>query len=280
MPIETWLTENLVSQLTEFGLRVIAALLLFCAAWMLAAWMRRLTTRGLTRIAFDPTLTKFFGNVARWVVLILATLGCLSIVGVQATSFAAVLAAAGFAVGLAFQNSLSNFSAGVMLLVLRPFDVGDAVEVAGKTGKVDEITLFTTQLDTFDNRRIIIPNSAVFSNTIENITHHETRRVDVPVGTDYSADLDKTRQVLEEAARIQPGRLPDIDSEAVLLGLGDSAIDWEVRVWAKTSEFLSVKQSLIRSIKKGLDEADIGIPFPQMDVHLDSGPAAAARWEE
>jgi small conductance mechanosensitive channel len=270
--MDTWLSEALITQLTAFALRVVAALALFCAAWIVAGWAGGMTSRSLVRIKFDTTLTKFFGNVTRWVVLILSTLACLSVLGIQPTSFAAVLAAAGFAIGLAFQNSLSNFSAGVMLLVLRPFNVGDVVEVAGKTGKVDEIALFTTQLDTFDNRRIIIPNSAVFSDKIENITYHAIRRVDVAVGTDYSADLDATRSVLDQAAREQPGRLPDREGEVVLLNLGGSSIDWEVRVWAKTAEFLDVKQSLIRSVKNGLDQAGIGIPFPQMDVHFDREP--------
>jgi small conductance mechanosensitive channel len=249
-------------------LKLLAAIALFIASWVVAGSTRRITTKGLTKAQFDPTLTKFFGNAARWIILILGLLACLGVLGVQATSFAAFLAAAGFAIGLAFQNSLSNFSAGIMLLVLRPFDVGDAVQVAGETGKVDEIALFTTRLDTFDNRRIVIPNSAVFSGTIENITHHDTRRISVTVGTDYSADLDETRRVLEHAAREQPARLPGREVHVILQGLGDSAIDWEVRVWTQATDYSSLKQSLIRAIKNGLDEAGIGIPFPQMDVHL------------
>ena len=275
--MDTWLSEALISQLTAFALRVVAALALFCVAWIVAGWAGRMTSRSLARIKFDTTLTKFFGNITRWAVLIFSILACLSVLGIQPTSFAAALAAAGFAIGLAFQNSLSNFSAGVMLLVLRPFNVGDVIEVAGKTGKVDEITLFTTQLDTFDNRRIIIPNSAVFGGKIENLTYHDMRRVDVAVGTDYSADLDETRTVLEQAAREQPGRLPSREGEVILLNLGGSAIEWEVRIWAKTTEFLDVKQSLIRAVKNGLNEAGIGIPFPQMDVHLDREPAQDTR---
>lgn len=263
------LSESTVTLITTYAVRVGGALLLLFAAWIIAAWLRRTISRSLEKANFDITLTKFFGNAARYLLLIIAVLGCLEIFGVQATSFAAVLAAAGFAVGLAFQNTLSNFSAGIMLLTFRPFKVGDVVNVAGYLGKVDEIELFTTKIDTFDNRRIIVPNSAVFGSTIENITFHDTRRVDVSVGTDYPADLDETRKVLETAAENVEGRLPDQDIQVVLDSLGDSSINWEVRVWSKTSDFLAVKQALTRAVKMALDDAGIGIPFPQMDVHLD-----------
>lgn len=267
------LSESTITLITTYAVRVGGALLLLFAAWMVAAWLRRAIARNLERANFDLTLTKFFGNAARYLMLVIAVLGCLEIFGVQATSFAAVLAAAGFAVGLAFQNTLSNFSAGIMLLTFRPFKVGDVVNIAGHTGKVDEIELFTTKIDTFDNRRIIVPNSAVFGSTIENITFHDTRRVDVSVGTDYPADLDRTRTVLETAANGVQGVLPDKDVQVVLDSLGDSAINWEVRVWSKTADFLAVKQALTRAIKMALDEAEIGIPFPQVDMHLDGALA-------
>ena len=263
------LSESTITLITTYAVRVGGALLLLLAAWIIAAWLRRTISRNLEKANFDITLTKFFGNAARYLLLIIAVLGCLEIFGVQATSFAAVLAAAGFAVGLAFQNTLSNFSAGIMLLTFRPFKVGDVVNVAGYVGKVDEIELFTTKIDTFDNRRIIVPNSAVFGSTIENITFHDTRPVDVFVGTDYPANLDETRKVLETAAENVEGRLPDQEVQVVLDSLGDSSINWEVRVWSKTSDFLAVKQALTRAVKIALDDAGKGIPFPQMDVHLD-----------
>lgn len=265
------LSESTITLITTYAVRVGGALLLLFAAWIIAAWLRRTISHSLEKANFDITLTKFFGNAARYLLLIIAVLGCLEIFGVQATSFAAVLAAAGFAVGLAFQNTLSNFSAGIMLLTFRPFKVGDVVNVAGYVGKVDEIELFTTKIDTFDNRRIIVPNSAVFGSTIENITFHDTRRVDVSVGTDYPANLDETRKVLEAAGENVEGRLPDQEVQVVLDSLGDSSINWEVRVWSKTSDFLAVKQALTRAVKMALDDAGIGIPFPQMDVHLDGG---------
>ena len=265
-----WLrSPETVTLLISYGVRVAGALALLLAAWIVAAWARRFTRKRLIEAEFDPTLTKFFANAARYVVLILAGLSCLQVFGVNVTGFAAVIAAAGFAIGMAFQNSLSNFSAGIMLLAFRPFQVGDVINVAGQTGKVAEIELFTTMMDTPDNRRIIIPNSVVFSSTIENISFHDTRRVDVNVGTDYDADLDATRAILEQVSNELSLKLADQDSQVVLLELGDSAIAWQVRVWVDAAEFWPAKQELTRAIKVELDKAGIGIPFPQMDLHVD-----------
>jgi len=263
-----WLQSEYATLIVPYALRVLGALGLLFVAWILAAWARRFTLKQLGHAKFDLTLTKFFSNAARYVILVLAALSCLQVFGVDVTSFAAVIAAAGFAIGLAFQNSLSNFSAGIMLLVFRPFKVGDVVNVAGYTGPIAEIELFTTMLDTFDNRRIIIPNSQVFSSTIENISYHPTRRADVNVGTDYGADLDETRAVLERVANAATHKVPEKDIQVALLELGDSAISWQVRVWAESANWWATKEELTRNIKVELDKAGIGIPFPQMDVHL------------
>jgi small conductance mechanosensitive channel len=226
------------------------------------------------RARIDATLSRFAAKASRWAILVLAVLGCLGLFGINVTTFAALIGAAGLAIGLAFQGTLGNLAAGVMLLVFRPFKVDDAVNVAGELGKVYEIGLFTTCLDTFDNRRIIIPNGQVFGSIIENISHHDVRRADVPVGVDYGAGIDETREVLTRAALSVPGRLTDREPQVVLSGLGASSVDWEVRVWAAAADFLAVKQATIRAVKTELDGAGIGIPFPQMDVHLDQAPAA------
>lgn len=269
MNLEQWINEETMALAVSYALRVIGALIVLFLGWSVAAWVRGLIEKRLTAADFDLTLTKFFANVARYLILILVVLSCLRFFGVDTTSFAAVLAAAGFAVGLALQGTLSNFSAGVMLLAFRPFKVGDAVTVAGETGIVEGIELFTTKIDTFDNRRIIIPNSAVFSATIENKSFHDTRRVDVSVGTDYSADLDQTRDILQRTADAIEQRLPDKDTAVVLQELGDSAIGWQVRVWTRSEHYWDVFQQLTRDVKVNLDTAGVGIPFPQMDVHLD-----------
>lgn len=266
--------ESVRSTIEEYGVPVLKAIVFLVVAWFVAVWAQRLVRGGLQKAKFDETLTRFFAKATRIVIFIIAILACLGIFGIETTSFAAVLAAAGFAVGLAMQGTLSNFSAGVMLLVFRPFKVGDVVSVAGELGKVDEIELFTTTLDTFDNRRIILPNSAIFGATIENITFHPKRRVDVNVGVAYEADLDRTREVLENAARSVPGRLEDEEIQVVLLELGDSSVNWQVRVWAPTADYFPVKDATTRAVKMALDEAGLTIPFPQLDVHYNKLPGA------
>lgn len=257
-----------ISLAEYYGLRAALVLVLLTLAWTLAGWMSGLVRASLRRLKFDETLTLFLAKLTWWLIMLLALMACLSKFGIETTSFAAVIGAFGFAVGLAFQGTLSNFAAGAMLLVFRPYKVGDVVNVAGQLGVVHEIELFTTTMNTFDNRRIIVPNSEIYGSVIENITYHPKRRVDVPVGVSYSADIDETRRVLTEAAQACEGGLTDPEPAIVLDSLGASSVDWVVRVWAPTSDFLAVKQSLIREVKVNLDAAGISIPFPQMDVHV------------
>ncbi len=252
----------------EWGSRIGLALIIFYIAWTLAGWASMMVDRGLGRMKFDSTLTKFLSKLARWMVLLMAALLSLSYLGFETTSFAALIGATGLALGLAFQGTLSNFAAGAMLLLFRPFKVGDAVNVAGQLGVVDEVSIFTTSMDTFDHKRIIIPNSAIFGAVIENITYHSFRRCDGDVGVSYAADIDHTRSVLEQVAAGVEGVYPGKDPAVVLLGLGASSVDWSVRVWAPTPDFLAVKQRLLRNIKVALDREGIEIPFPQMDIHV------------
>jgi small conductance mechanosensitive channel len=242
---------------TSYGLPAIKALVLAALGWLLAGWVRRVLRSSMERARFDLTLTKFFSNLARWAVL-----------GVETTSAAAVIAAAGLAVGLALQGSLANGAAGIMILVFRPFRVGDIVTVGGVTGQVDEIELFTTSIDTADRRRFIVPNGSVFGSTIENLTFHPRRRVEVLVGVSYSADLDLTRRTLLEAARSVPGTSPGEEPSVLLDALGASAVEWKVRVWCPSRDFFAVRDAATRAVKQALDRAGLSIPFPQMDVHL------------
>jgi len=264
------LRDVVVELIAAWGLRVVGVLVALFVGWLAAGWARRLLTRGLERANFDTTLTIFFGNMLRYAILIAVALGCLGVFGIQTTSFAALIAAGGLAIGLAFQGTLSNFAAGIMLLVFRPFRVGDVVSVADVVGVVQEIELFTTELTALDNRRIIVPNSSIFGSKIENLTHHDTRRVDVPVGTAYAADIDQTREVLERLLAEVPGVLEEPAPQVFLAGLGSSSIDWKLRAWCKTEDYWDVWQGVVRAAKRGLDDAKIGIPFPQTDVHLDA----------
>lgn len=257
---------------TYYGLRVTFVLVLMIMAWTVSSWASAIVRTGLRRVKFDETLTRFISKLVRWIILLLVGLMCLSYFGVETTSFAAVIGAAGLAIGLAFQGTLSNFAAGAMLLIFRPYKVGDVVNVAGNLGKVFEIELFTTAIDTFDNRRFIIPNSEIFGATIENITYHPVRRVDIEVGVSYDADIDLTRKVLEEAIHAVDEFVIDPEPAVVLMGLGASSVDWSVRAFAKRDDFGAAKQALIRAIKIELDRAGIEIPYPHMNVEI-SQPA-------
>ena len=262
--------EQVQELVVKYAPSIVGVIVFLVVSFVVSGWVGRLVARGMRKAKIEETLCRFLGNLARWIVLVMAFIACLGVFGVETTSFAAVIGASALAIGLAFQGSLSNVAAGVMLLIFRPFKVGDYIQTCGQSGSVVELTLFTTELDTLDNTRIIIPNGAIFGSTIENVTHHATRRVDVAVGVDYAADLDRTREVLMSAAGAVASGLADPPPAAVLRGLGDSSVDWQVRLWTETANYWAVRDALTRAVKMALDEAKISIPFPQRDVHMDS----------
>lgn len=262
--------------LVGYSVKIVLVLVLLLVGWILAGWVGMIVRRAIGHTGLDETLARFLGRFARWGILLLVIVVCLNTFGVEATSFAAVIGSAGIAIGLALQGTLSNFAAGMMLLMFRPFNVSDAIQVAGQTGKVNAIGLFTTTLDTFDNRRLVIPNGVVFGSTIENISFHDQRRVEVSVGVAYGADIDQTREVLTQAVETVPGVLETPGPAVVLLDLGESAVNWSIRVWADAAEFGNVKQATVRAVKLALDEANIEIPYPQLSVHTRSSAGTDA----
>lgn len=255
--------------LASWGVRVVGALVALFFAWIIAGWARRAMLRALEKRKLDLSVSKFFASMVRYMILVGAVLGILGMFGVETTSFAAVIAALGLAIGLAFQGTLSNFAAGVMLLVFRPFKVGDFVKIADKLGTVEEIELFTSEITTVDNRMIVIPNSSIFGSVIENFSHHSVRRCDISVGVMYAATVEKTRGVLEAVVKEIPGRIEEPESQVFLEKLGASSVDWQLRVWCKAEDLWDVHQATIERTKVALEKAGIAIPFPQMDVHLD-----------
>lgn len=260
------LSPELLDLIISYSARILGVLFILFAAIVVGGWVKGLIVGRLTKIGFDATLTKFLGSLSRWAIIIFALLGCLGIFGIQTTSFAAVIGGATLAVGLAFQGSLSNVAAGAMLLLFRPYKVGDVIDVSGTRGKVDTIDLFMTTLDTPDNRRILIPNGKVFGDTIENITFHPKRRVDIGVGVGYDAGIDETRDVLMRTARSITGRLDEEEPIIYLNALGGSSVDWAVRIWAPTENYWQVREDATRAIKLALDEAGIDIPYPHRVV--------------
>lgn len=260
--------DDILIPWNTFGWPITKAVLLIIAIFIVAAWTRRIVTGAASQAKVEVTLARFFGNLTKYAILILGGITILQTFGVEATSFAAVLAAVGFAIGMALSGTLSNVAAGVMLLIFRPFRVGDVVNAAGVLGVIDEIGLFTTTFDTFDKRRIIVPNGKIFGDTIENVTHHPVRRVEVSVGTVYSADVDTTRAVLEQVANSVEGAAKDPAPQVFLSDFGDSSVNWKIRVWTQGTIYWDVHQRVLRDTKKALDEAGIGIPFPQRGLHL------------
>ncbi|MDZ4754328.1 MAG: mechanosensitive ion channel family protein [Phycisphaerae bacterium] len=250
----TQITTSLIALGLLWGGRVLGVLLVMLAAWIAARWGSRTICLLLQRARFDPTVISFFSNLARWTVLLLGLVACLSIFGINIAAVTAVIGAAGLAIGLAMQGSLSNLAAGIMLMILRPFRVGDGVTVAGQTGRVHDIDLFNTKLDTVDNRRLIVPNSAIFNATIENATHHPRRRVEVSVRAPMSSDPDRIRALLHAAVESVPQRLPELPFEIVMTDMGNTRMLWAIRMWAPTSEFRIARDALLVAVKKRLDE--------------------------
>ncbi len=262
--------SSMLPLVEKYLLPIGLALLTVLVGYFIAIFVARLASGPITK-RVDETIGKFVRKLIFYSIMIFTILGVLGRFGISVASFAAVIAAAGFAVGLAFQGTLSNFASGVLLLVFRPFKVGDFVNVAGVLGSVAEIDLFTTALNTLDNKRIIVPNSSISGSVIENYSFHPHRRVDVNVGVDYQACLKTTRATLEVAAQSLGEKVlqgADLGFTVNVMDLGDSSVNWQVRVWTKSADFWQVRQELIEAIKTNLDSKGISIPFPQMDVHL------------
>lgn len=247
---------------------VLASMVIIVVCIIAASVLGRVVYKSLHRARVEETMALFIGRGVKWAVLVLGLVLCMAEFGVDTTSIAALIVGIGFAIAMGFQNTLGSLAAGVLLMVFRYYKVGDTVKLDGELAKVTEIELFTTLLDTFDNRRIILPNGKIFGNKIENLTFHPKRRVDVNVGVSYDADIDKTREVLREAALEVEGRLDEPEFAVVLLDLGDSSVNWVVRVWVNTPDLWTVKDRLTRLVKIKLDEAGLEIPYPQMDVHV------------
>ncbi len=267
----------LLTWLETYGPGVLAALVLLVFGWLLAGWARRMVIRAFDRAKIDLTLGKFFGNLTRWTIIGFAVVTSLGTLGISTTGFAALIGTAGVAIALALQGNLSNLASGVLLLIFRPFKIGDAVIVAGQTGVVDGIDLFTTNLDTADNRRIIVPNAAIFGGVIENQTRHPRRVAAVNVVVSPAADIEQTRAVLQAAVgRVTASVKGALADPAPGVALAEIApVTWATSVWAETAQHPVVRQALLREVKMAVDQAKLGVPGPAMDVRITSMPERA-----
>lgn len=251
-----------------YSTKVLAAILLFIVGKWVSRKIADLIGRILERHDVDVTLISFSRSLIYYSLLVLVVIAAASQLGINTTSFLAVIGAAGLAIGLALKDSLSNFASGVMLILFRPFKAGDVVSAGGVTGKVVAIGIFNTILFTPDNQKIIVPNSKITADVITNVTANETRRIDLVVGIGYGDDIDTARQILGRLIAEDRRILTKPKAVIALSELADSSVNFVVRPWVKGSDYWDVRFDLIEKVKKAFDEAGIGIPYPQQDVHL------------
>ena len=256
------------SWVSAYSLNIIGAILIFIVGKWVARRISNLLARLLGKHDFDPALVSFLANMSYYALIVLVVVAAAGRLGINTASFLTVIGAAGLAIGLALKDSLSNFAAGVMLVLFRPFTIGDVVSTAGITAKVEKITIFNTLFCSPDNQLIIVPNSKIISDIITNINAKDTRRVDLIVGISYSDDMTKTKEILDRLAKEDSRILADPAPTIAVAELADSSVNLVFRPWVKTADYWNVRFDLTEKIKNRLDEAGISIPFPQRDVHL------------
>jgi small conductance mechanosensitive channel len=262
------LTQQLVEIISTYGLRVLAALLILIVGRVVANAVAGGARKAMHKANVDENLIGFVAGLVRFSIIAFTIIAMLSKLGVQTTSFVAVLGAAGLAVGLALQGSLSNFASGVLLLTFRPFKKGDYIEAGGTSGSVFEISVFTTVLHTPDNKKVIVPNAQITGSVIVNYSANDTRRVDLVAGIGYGDDIGKAREVLQRIVSSHASVLQDPAPVIEVGELADSSVNLIVRPWVKAADYWRVYWDLTEAIKLEFDREGISIPFPQTDVHL------------
>lgn len=254
--------------LTIYGLKVVAAVVIFVVGRWVAKAVTNFIKRMMTKSTTDPTLVKFVGSLSYIALLAFVIIAALNQLGIQTTSFIAVLGAAGLAIGLALQGSLGNFAAGVLMIIFKPIKVGDFIEGAGVAGTVEEVSIFTTQLVTPDNKTVIIPNAKMTGDNIINYTKKGTRRVDFVFGIGYGDDIDKARKIIEEVISQDERLLKDPQAVVLVSELADSSVNLTLRAWTSADDYWAFYFDTMENVKKQFDAQGISIPFPQQDVHL------------
>jgi small conductance mechanosensitive channel len=260
--------DALWSWVSAYALNIIGALLIFIVGKWLARRISNLLSKLLVKNNFDLALVSFLTHLTYYALVVLVVVAAAGRLGINTASFLTVIGAAGLAVGLALKDSLSNFAAGVMIVLFRPFTIGDVVSTAGITAKVEKITIFNTHFCSPDNQLIIVPNNKIIADIITNINVKDTRRVDLTVGISYSDDMAETKEILARLAKEDSRILADPAPFIAVAELADSSVNLVFRPWVKTADYWDVRFDLTEKIKNRLDEAGISIPFPQQDVHL------------
>ena len=251
-----------------WGISIVTALLLF----VIGRWLTKLLTKGAERLMrraqLDEMLIGFLSNILYTAMLLVVVIAALEQLGVKTTSLLALFATAGLAVGLALKDQLSNFAAGVMLIIFKPFKEGDFIEAGGVSGVVEQIRIFNTRMRTGDNRELTVPNAQIFSGTITNVSARDTRRIDLVIGIGYQDNIQKAKEVLQEILG-EEGRVLKEPLPVILVAeLGESSVDLAVRPWVNSGDYWAVRSDLLQAINTRFDEEGLSIPFPQRDLHL------------
>jgi small conductance mechanosensitive channel len=260
--------DTLTLWATTYSMKIIAAVLIFIIGKWLAKKVSNVFTKLLEKNKVDVTLTRFLQSIVYYTLLIVVLIAAAGQLGINTASFLTIVGAAGLAIGLALKDSLSNFSSGVMLILFRPFRVGDFATVGGVTGTVKNIDIFNTTLSTPDNQKVIVPNANITNSVITNVTANDTRRVDLVIGIGYGDDVLKAKQVLADILKTEDRILETPAPKIAVSELADSSVNFVVRPWVKTSDYWDVYFDLTEKIKLTFDQEGISIPFPQQDVHL------------
>ena len=264
--------ENLFATIYElitiFGVKILAAIAVYIVGRWIAKLARKIVNRVMTKREVDPTITKFVASLAYIVLLTFFIIASLGLLGIQTTSFIAIIGAAGLAIGLALQGSLANFAAGFLLIIFRPFKVGDYIEAAGVAGTVEVIQIFTTELATPDNKTIIVPNSKLTADNIVNYSTKNTRRVDMVFGIGYQDDIDKARNIINDILTSDERILQDPPMKIAVSELADSSVNFIARPWVNAGDYWGVYWETMENVKKQFDDQGISIPYPQRDIHV------------
>lgn len=260
--------EMALTWVAAYGAQLVLAVLIIIIGLWVGRRVRSLARAALAHRKVDPLLVDFLGNLVYWAIAVAVLLAAISRIGVDTTSFLAVVGSLGLAIGLAMKDNLSNVSSGVMLILLRPFTLGDYIEVAGVQGTVKAISLTATVLATADNQRILVPNAKVTGEIIRNATANDTRRIDLTVSIGYGDDMARAKAVVAEVLAREPRVLTDPAPQIAVAELADSSVNLVVRPWVRTADYWGARFDLTEAIKSALDEAGISIPFPQREVHV------------
>ncbi len=259
----------IIEMLTSFGIKLLGAIVLLVVGVKLISWLKKFVKNSSKLSKLEGGLRSFLASFLSIALYILLIITIAMIIGIPVTSFITILASCGVAIGLALQGTLSNFAGGIMILLFKPFKVGDYIEAAGKSGVVSEISVVYTVLLTLDNKRITIPNGSITNSVIENYSAEDTRRVDLTFNTSYSCEIDTVKDIIAKVIDEHPKAFKQPEPFVRLSKHGESSVEYTVRIWCKSSDYWDVYFDILENVKKVFDENNITIPFPQLDVHID-----------